>query len=192
MKKLFVLFLAVSSIATVNAQMVQFGLKAGANFATLTGSDANGASTRTSYFGGALVSIHAFGKFSIQPEAIYSDQGAKATVEDQSFSLSQAYINIPVLLKYNHSSGFFAETGPQFGILVSATAKQNGVSADVKSSYNSTDMSWAFGLGYLLKPVHVGIDARYNLGLANIAKDDPNGTVKNSVFQLGVFYLFGK
>ncbi len=28
-----------------------------------------------------------------------------------------SYINVPVLFKYQHSSGLFAETGPQIGFL---------------------------------------------------------------------------
>jgi hypothetical protein len=40
--------------------------------------------------------------------------------------------------------------------------------------------------------IPVGVDARYNLGLSNIAAQEVNGySVKNSVFQVGVFYIFG-
>ncbi|MDP4217304.1 MAG: hypothetical protein Q8927_13970, partial [Bacteroidota bacterium] len=56
----------------------------------------------------------------------------------------------------------------------------------------STDFSWAIGAGFLL-PMNLGIDARYNIGLANIAKDQSNGqSIKNGVIQIGVFYLFGE
>jgi hypothetical protein len=108
--------------------------------------------------------------------------------------LNSGYLNIPVLFKYGHSSGFFGETGPQLGFLLSANVKSGGTSTDVKSSYQSKDFSWAFGLGYFLNPVNIGIDARYNLGLTNLNKGGTGatGTVKNSVFQVGVFYLFGK
>jgi len=60
------------------------------------------------------------------------------------------YVNIPVLFKYNNPGGFFAETGPQLGFLISAKAKSGSVSFDAKSNYKSTDFSWAIGAGYLI------------------------------------------
>ena len=140
-----------------------------------------------------LAGIPLAGAFSLQPEVNYSAQGAKATESGESFTLTQNYLNVPVLVKYKHQSGLFAETGPQIGFLMSAKASEGGNSEDVKSSYQSTDFSWAFGLGYQLKTINAGIDARYNLGLTNDAASGSgsNGTVKASVFQVGLYYLFG-
>ena len=193
MKKLFLFLLASASLTLGNAQM-RFGLKAGANFSNISGTGVTGSKMNTSFYGGGLVTLPVLGSFSVQPELNYSGQGSKVSNVDGSFTLNSGYLNIPVLLKYGHSSGFFAETGPQLGFLLSANVKSGGTSTDVKSSYQSTDFSWAFGLGYFLNPVNFGIDARYNLGLTNLNKSGTGatGTVKNSVFQVGVFYLFGK
>ena len=82
----------------------------------------------------------------------------------------------------------------QIGFLLSAKASAGGTSVDVKSDFKSTDFSWAFGLGYLTT-ANVGIDARYNLGLSNIENTsgtNSTGTLKNTVIQIGVFYLFGE
>jgi hypothetical protein len=54
---------------------------------------------------------------------------------------------------------------------------------------NTTDVSWAFGIGYIA-PSGFGVDARYNLGLTSIS--DGDNSVKNSVFQLGILYQFRK
>lgn len=184
--------LAGLSCLSCNAQ-VQFGVKAGANFSTLTGSDVSGAKTKVGFQGGVLVGVPLAGSFCLQPEVNYSMQGAKASTSGADFSLSQNYLNVPVLFKYKHESGFFAETGPQIGFLMSAKLSGGGNSVDVKSDCKSTDFSWAFGLGYLVKSVNAGIDARYNLGLTNneTSGSNSNGTVKNSVIQVGIFYLFG-
>jgi hypothetical protein len=97
-----------------------------------------------------------------------------------------------VLAKWQHSSGFYGETGPQLGFLLAANVSAGGSSQDVRSSYKSTDFSWAFGVGYKLPLISAGIDARYNVGLSNIAAQEVSGyPVRNSVFQLGVFYVFG-
>jgi hypothetical protein len=135
---------------------------------------------------GGLVNIPVASQLSVQPELVYSGQGAKSG----DLSVHNHYLNVPVLLKYTHESGFFGETGPQLGFLLSSKLKQGGNSTDWKSNYKSTDFSWAFGVGYLIRPAKVGINLRYNLGLTNIESNSTNGSLKNSVFQIGVFYVF--
>ena len=53
----------------------------------------------------------------------------------------------------------------------------------------STDLAWAFGAGYVIPDVNLGVDVRYNLGLTKLADGSSS---KNGVFQVGVFYLFGE
>jgi Outer membrane protein beta-barrel domain len=191
MKKLFVLVLTTGVFFTATAQ-IQFGVKAGANFATLTGTGSAGATTKVGFHGGGFARIPLVNSFFLQPELVYSGQGAKATSDGLVYNINQNYLNIPVLAKYEHSSGLYGETGPQIGFLLAANVSSAGSSQDVKSSYKSTDFSWAFGVGYKLPLISAGINARYNLGLSNIAATNVSGySVKNSVFQLGVFYMFG-
>jgi hypothetical protein len=183
----FSLLLAVSSFAQVD-----FGLKGGVNFSSFTGADASGSSTLTGFYVGGLVNFPISTMFSVQPEAFFSQEGAKETGSDNKLSLS--YVNIPVLLQYNSSrpSGFYAETGPQLGLLVSAKSKNNGVSVDVKSELKSTAISWALGLGYKLVD-GFGFGARYAFGLTKIPSDQSNGgtDVKDNVISIGVFKMFG-
>ena len=191
MKKLVFLVFTTGVFFTASAQ-IQFGVKAGANFATLSGPGSEGATTKVDFHGGAFAHIPLVNSFFLQPELVYSRQGAKATSDGVVFNINQSYVNIPVLAKYQHSSGLYGETGPQLGFLMAASVSAGGSSQDVKSSYKSTDFSWAFGVGYKIPLINAGIDARYNLGLSNIAAQEVNGySVKNSVFQLGVFYIFG-
>jgi hypothetical protein len=140
---------------------------------------------------GGLVYIPLFANFGLQPEVMYSGQGAKASASGTDVKLNLGYINVPVLFKYKDPSGFFAEIGPQIGILVSAKSKSGSVSVDSKDSFKSTDISGALGIGYL-SALNIGVDARYCLGFTNIAKDASDGTtVKNNNIQIGVFYVFG-
>lgn len=191
MKKLYLLLLTVFSLAVANAQ-VRFGVKAGANFSNFTGDDLDGAKTKVGFHAGALVALPLFSDFTLQPEVVYSGQGYKVSENQFSGKLNADYINVPILFKYNNPTGFFAETGPQIGFLMSAKAKISGQDdVDVKDESKSTDFSWAIGIGYLLKDVNLGLDVRYNLGLSNLNKDSGDGNSKNSVFQVGLFYLFG-
>jgi Outer membrane protein beta-barrel domain len=194
MKKLFILALAATGLTSAKAQ-IQFGVKAGLNIATLSlSSDLSGSESlksKTDFNAGVLASIPLFKSFTLQPEINYSGQGAKGSDGTTTTTLNYDYINVPVLFKYNHSSGLFAETGPQIGFLIGANAKADSQSEDIKNETSSTDFSWCFGLGYKIPEMNLGIDIRYNLGLSNTIKSSDEGTSKNSVFQFGIFYLFG-
>ncbi len=126
--------------------------------------------------------------FSINPEIIYSLEGAKDNTDNSKINLK--YLNIPLLLQYNNQSGVFIETGPQIGFLFSAKAKYAETSVELKNQLANTNFSWCIGAGYKLVS-GVGFNARYNLGLSNISKKatgDPK--TKTSAFQLSVFKLF--
>lgn len=184
----------ISALATLTSScQIQLGAKAGANFSTLVGTDAGGADTKVGFQGGLLVAIPLPSAFHLQPEVNYSIQGSKTTESGANYNLTQNYLNVPVLVKYNHKSGFFAETGPQIGFLVSAKLDGGGKSFDIKGDYKPIDLSWAFGIGYLVKSIDAGIDVRYNLGLNNNVAGSYSlgGTIRNSVIQVGIFYMFG-
>lgn len=221
-KKLCVLSMAGMLFALgVNAQ-IEFGVKGGLNVSELLASSnqnvyISGNSQviknypRKTLNAGAVVSIPLTKKWSFQPEAVFSEQGAtgKPTAEylvsaTEEYQLD--YINFPLLLKYSYPSGLYAETGPQIGWLASAQIAETVVGAsatsyyNVKNQYKAIDFAWSLGCGYL-SPVNLGFDIRYNLGLSNFsnvsasgAQNAPvqNGSVKNSVVQIGIFYLFGK
>ena len=190
MKKLVLLCLAVGTFAVTEAQ-IQFGAKAGLNLSTYSGSLSDGAKIKPGFNVGALVSIPVTGMLSVQPEVVYSLEGAKGSSGGSSFTENLSYINVPILVKYTSSIGVFGEIGPQIGFLLSAKDKVDGASENVKQFFNSTNISLAFGAGYL-SSMNIGVDVRYNLGLANIAKDSGGEKLKSGVIQIGVFYLFGE
>jgi hypothetical protein len=191
MKKLALVLMAGISFASAKAQ-VQFGLKAGANFATQSGSDAVGAKTLVGFNGGAFLRLPVAPHISVQPEIMYSGQGASYDGSGGTETDHSHYLNIPILLKFSHGSGFYAETGPQVGFLMSAHAKFNGNSMDIKQYYNSADFAWVFGVGYKIPMSPIGIDFRYNVGISNVEDRSANnttGSVRNDVLQLGLTYV---
>jgi hypothetical protein len=194
MKKIFLLAAGIALVSAANAQ-VKFGAKAGLNLANVAG-DVENTKMKAGFNVGGFAKIGLTETLSLQPELVFSTQGAKMEFDEEGINYDVKtnlnYINVPVLLQYNTTSGFFAETGPQFGFLMSAKAKADGEKEDIKDSFKSIDLGWAFGAGYLTKS-NVGFNARFNLGLSNIADngDDGDFKVKNSVIQVGVFYVFG-
>lgn len=190
MKKL-TLFAIAALVTTLVSAQVQFGVKAGLNLANLSVSPNDGSSLKMkpNFHVGGLAYVPLFGHFGLQPEILYSAQGTKVSAEGSSGTLNVNYVNVPVLFKYKDASGFFAELGPQIGILTTGNEKFEGTTQNIKDQLKSTDISGVFGIGYL-SSLNLGIDARYNLGLTNIAKSD-GGSIKNGVIQVGVFYMFG-
>ena len=186
--KTYILFLAVFLTGLTGwAQDVHphFGLKGGLNFANLNHESNADLNSKTSFYLGALAHLHISQHFAIQPELMYSGQGAKYEASGAKINLN--YINLPILAQYMTGSGFRFQTGPQVGALISAKVKNDEESTDIKDDYKKVDFSWAFGASYVSNS-GLGIDARYNLGLSNI--NDGDSKIKNRVFQVGLFYQF--
>lgn len=221
-KKPAVLFLVICSLTLTTRAQMQIGIKGGLNFSEMltTGNpvtlvSGNAQTMRyypyTTFHGGLFLSLPFAKKWVFQPELEYSMQGAKSKPETNYLVTANedyrlGYLNVPLLIKYKLPAGFFAETGPQVGLLLSAKINEtevgdvNTLHYNVKSQLKSTDLSWVLGAGYC-SPFNVGIDIRYNLGLNNINQATaeglssapiPNSSLKNSVVQIGVFYIFGK
>jgi hypothetical protein len=185
MKKpvLFMLMLCITVISFGQRRSAQLGLKAGVNIANYN-DDIPTTDPRIGFHGGLLVHIHVRPDIAIQPEFVYSQQGAEFYNGKQKID----YLNIPILFQYLFKKGFRLETGPQIGVLADAEFKyENGTEVNIKKDVQKTDVGWVFGLGYLATS-GFGVDARYNVGLTDIGKGP--GEIKNRVWQLGVFYQF--
>ncbi len=189
MKKIFLFASTLIISSGIFAQTPKFGLKAGLNVATLSNNSGSEMGSRLGFNGGVLAHIHIAQHFALQPEVVYSSQGAKYTISDGEHSLGLNYVNIPVLLQYMFDNGFRLQTGPQLGFLAGVKDKRNGTETGIFTSddFKTVDISWAAGLGYLTYS-GLGVDARYNFGLNNI-NDAGNAVRKNNVFQIGLFYM---
>lgn len=191
MKKISLLALVLSVSTLVFSQSAQFGLKGGLNISTIhnnaIGADWN---SRLGLNAGGLVHIHINPQWAVQPEVMFSGQGAKYTInQGEEHSLNLNYINIPVLLQYMFDNGFRLQTGPQLGFLIDVKDKVGSQQTNFFTSqdFKNTDVAWTVGLGYLTQS-GFGVDGRYNIGLSNINKNGST-TLKNNVLQLGVFYM---
>ncbi|HEY5747371.1 MAG TPA: porin family protein [Chryseolinea sp.] len=194
MKK-FTTVLCIMFFASVGAfaQGVSGGIKAGLNLANQTYSG-NGYTTSPSFLpalhGGVYLTAMFSEHLGLQPELLYSGQGAKSG----DYKRQMAYINVPVLVRYNLNSLVSFHAGPQIGFLASAKDKVSSSSTDVKDKFKSTDMSIAAGVGIDL-PIKLNFSFRFVKGLSDIANidDTDNTKAKNYALQFSVGYkLFGK
>ena len=168
MKKLFLLSIIVTfSIISLNAQ--SFGVKAGADFASmkLKAEGENISTSETGFYVGAFAEIAVSDSFTFQPEILY------VSIDE----LDQ--IAIPLMAKFPVSEEFNVLAGPSLGFLLDTGEGEKSFNFGIEAGA-SFDISESFF-----------IEARYNLGLANLLEDAPSGySVKLSGFFVGLGYKF--
>lgn len=195
MKKVFMTLAAVVALGMgANAQTgdVKFGFKAGYNLANFGGDVENNKALSGFHLGG-FVEIPVSEKFAIQPEILYSAQGAKSEYSETYMGytinykseLKFDYINIPVMAKYYVMDKLAVMAGPQFGFLVKADA--NGL--DVKDEVKKFDFGVGVGANYYFTE-NIFAGARYNFGLSNISDEGDDYKINNQVLQVSVGYRF--
>src|SRR5688500_1315738 len=98
-KVIFSMLLAFAASAAFAQVQFAVGLKAGPNFASVNREASLGENYkgRTGFHGGAFVLIKAT-KIGVQPEFIYSKQGAKFTYNSKDYESNYDYFNIPVIV----------------------------------------------------------------------------------------------
>ena len=185
------------------AQSVTGGVKIGANFSSISFSDDETddfLGTRTGLAVGAFVDVPFSDLFSVQPEFLYSQKGAKGDLSDldplldgdAEINLDQ--IQIPVLFKANFAGGSyrpFVVVGPGFGFTTSAKSDDpfDG-EVDIKDDVESVEYSAIFGAG-----VQFGrgtVEFRYDLGLNDLDKgDDSDDEAKTRTWSILFGFRFG-
>jgi len=125
--------------------------------------------------------------FSLQPELLYVQQGAKNEYEEMNemgeligsgdYIMDLDYIQIPVLAKVDLPvAGSVLPSiiaGPAIAFKINAEGTYEGSTGDVSADLedvNSTNLSLIVGLGLKLGagPAGVNVEVRYNYGLSKI------------------------
>ena len=180
---------------TLLAQGAEIGLKGGVNLANLSGDFANDLDSKIAIHGGLYARFMLNDNFGIQPELLFSRQGAEDSGNGFEFSLRYDYLSIPVMARFKMFGPLFFHAGPQFNFLTSAEAEStiSGVTStqDLKDNTNGLDLSVALGLDVDL-PIGLNAGVRYVYGLSNIDDSPSNEEVQNRIFQIYVVKrLFG-
>ena len=188
MRKIALLIaLTIFGLTQANAQ--NFGFKGGYNYSSFNGDVAKDNTLKglSGFYVGALLELPLGDVISLQPEVIYSRQGAaweqKNILGEFKKDLKLDYFNIPVMAKVNLGP-LFLQGGVQFGFLVgkpevSYTRGAQRVTEKVdKDAYASFDFGVGAGLGVNLSQ-HFFVEARYTHSLTN-ALDPNNNSLKNA------------
>ncbi|MGZ8545177.1 MAG: porin family protein [Flavisolibacter sp.] len=196
MRKSIVVILFMLGAGMLHAQNKKFasGIKAGVNLANLrldNQPDVN-SDMRINFHAGIWYNIPFSKNFSLNPEILFSAEGANQESNISTNDIILNYLQIPIMLQLNTSSGFFLETGPALSILAKGqeTIKTSAATSELalNKQIKKTNLSWGAGLGYRMKKL--GFYGRYNLGLSNLAKNDTRPETKSSVIQVGLSWGF--
>ncbi|MDB5252267.1 MAG: PorT family protein [Flaviaesturariibacter sp.] len=197
-KGILIAGLLAISAGIVNAQKsYSAGIKAGANIFNLKEDKKGGFDyqTRTSANAGFFFHIPIMGGFGLQPELLYSGEGAKFkdTVAKTSNTIRLQYVNIPVMIQYNTPFGLTVEAGPQLGILVQGkqVIDKSGSKSELdllSKNLKVTQLAVAGGLSYHF--MRYGIYGRYVHGLSNLSKVETDPKLTSSGFQVGLSVWF--
>ncbi|MDJ1484750.1 porin family protein [Cytophagaceae bacterium YF14B1] len=167
------------------AQTFSFGPKAGLNISNYTGGNIKSQALVGYHLGGIL--SFGFGKnFALQPEVLFSTQGAQIDNDGQKTDFKINYVTVPVMLKFRTNGGFIITAGPQVGFLTS----QDVPDQTIRNFAKNLDLSAGVGIGYQSN-IGLGVEGRYIAGLSKVGNFsgqtiDPD--FKNSVIQFSLFW----
>jgi hypothetical protein len=176
---------------------MEFGILGGLNLFTFGGSDATGAKSRTSFFGGVSLNLPLSSQLYVQPEVLYSGEGGKFESAGVTDEIKLGYVQIPVLLGFNLTpsgrTGVRVFAGPEVAFKLSCDLSETsgGVTQSVGcgSELKSTDfgVTGGAGLTFHMPRFNINVDGRYTLGLAKVVSDV---NVKNQGFSIGAGLSF--
>ncbi len=192
-----------------HAQQFSYGPKIGLSLSTISAEDNGTFTSRVGFTAGLMAEIKLSEKFSLQPEALYSMQGAKASndyfiydngLEFENVIVKLDYINFPILAEYYITPKLSAQFGPQLSLLVNSKLEldftyEGGTqfrSNSIDEQIRDMDFGLSGGFEYILDN-GILFNLRYNLGLRDFvlaADGGLQGDNKNNVIQLSVGYKF--
>jgi len=182
----------------VNYAQINYGLKAGANLASMA-DEFTDYKVGIGYFGGAFAEFRVSKKLFIRPEFLYSEESFKQQFGNNgSLNTTISYLNVPLLIGIRPVDKLKILGGFKWGYNLNTTFRAEGAKNSVKDFYKN-DNSLSLGLDYELRN-KVGITLHYNHGINKLQTiqladeaGDSLGNKKFSLsrtFQLGVSYSF--
>jgi len=219
MKKLLLVAAIAMIGAKMSAQETRFGVKAGYSLSTLTfknNSKSESTDPSHTFYVGGVVEHKLSDKFALQGEVLYSKLGGKINrhVEDQDdpgtfFGVKSkrmlGTLLVPVSAKYFITENFSVSAGASFGLILTAEEKtvtdfglgmipgfeiSGNDKVDVKDQMNTLNIAPFLGAEYALEN-GLFFDARYNMGVSNLAKNSGDAKLTNSFLQVGIGFKFG-
>lgn len=211
MKKIFTLFIALTSVMVFSQVTFNPGIRAGVNFAHFSGADdyyynyVNGTETtnkitygsRVDFYAGFIANIRFAKIYALQPEIHYSRQGGTVEykntnnqIEKTDFKL--AYMGLQLVNKFYINKLNFL-VGPNLEFVINNKELGNNYNDSHDEHYyfgyqrNEIDLGITAGIGYDITK-NLGVEARVKKGFLPVI--DNGNYHSNVVFQTGLYYTF--
>lgn len=181
---------SVVTVLTVHAQEQQtageatlspkFGIKAGINLSNLYVDEVEDENMKLGLNAGFYAKLPITRGFSLQPELIYSNKGAKLRYDnfvlgEGEYRFNLHYVELPVMAVINVLPNFNIHAGPYVSFLAGADIKDMNDDGSIENvrdlnadNFNRFDFGVTAGLGFDIQNITLG--ARYNYGLTEIGK----------------------
>lgn len=177
-KHTYIILLTLFVSSLTQAQLLEIGVKAGANYANIVNSNLQ-TKAITNFHAGVVVNLKISEVFSLQPEILYSTQGSTYKNVADEFKAKLGYISVPLMGRISLGKVLSIEIGPQLSWLAN---KKVDFATDVKS------LDFGAGGGLAVKLTDkIFAQGRYIVGVTEFSK---SAEAKNSVGQLSVGFLF--
>ncbi len=162
-----------------------YGAKLGVNVATV-GGDAEGVQGRLGFVGGLYLISKLSDHVSLQPEIVYSQQGATEIAGNDVIKYD--YIHFPIALKVSPAKGFYVQFGPQFGFQINSKIDTGDETLDINNG-EVVEISAFGGIGFDFGPAELSV--KYNVAFTSTVEGG-RGDAKfpNRVFQVAVSIPF--
>ena len=172
MKKQILFSVCFLSISIARAQNVQTGFHLSLNLNNISGDGMQNA-MQAGYSAGAYSQIKLNGRFSLQPEVLYSQKNIRASANFKSVYPEKVssnfrsdilldYITMPVLVNYKLNDSWSVNLGPQYSYLVSNDEK---LLKENQQAFKKQDISLIAGVEWQIAALK--LYGRYNYGVAN-------------------------
>lgn len=178
--------------APVDAQ-VRVGARVGANFANLSGDDADGFNSKTGLYVQGVVGFPMGDFFGIETGLAYTQKGAFEEHGDHEDEIDLTYLEIPVLFRANFSAEAFQPhllVGPSVAFNIGCTSSEGNVETDCDddddTEIKGTDIGLIVGAGvdFPMGRMALTLDGFYNIGLTSIDDSVEDNDIRNEVWTI--------
>ncbi|MBP3193555.1 porin family protein [Natronogracilivirga saccharolytica] len=203
---LAILLVTMLFVRPAQSQLLDYGVKGGVNFSSITETD-NSDMLTGFHFGGFVNIRPPLSPISIQPEVLYTRLGTNFEIIPSpgvndlepdviEETLTIDYLQIPVLLNYYlplpGPLGPKLFAGPYVGFKMDSEYDSEINDIDLTDQLNDLDFGLVFGAGtdisLLLATVHV--EARFMLGLESVYTEDFDNDERNRAIMLSAGIAF--
>jgi opacity protein-like surface antigen len=209
MKTVLNIFIGLFLLCTSVDLDAQFGVRAGVNLANMSvDPQEEGVSfgTKLGLGIGVFYKLAVADNFAIQPELNFMQHGSKFDLElfgvkaESSFNFN--YLQVPVLAKYGfgdmEGTNFYVQGGPYLGLGIGKVKSETCLDGECETEEQeygdgedgpkNPDFGLQLGAGVNINS-NISVDARYILGLQNLAQSEEGSLKHNGIF-ISVGYSF--